>query len=92
MVSVTRFPDTEQAIGWTNDSDCGLASSVWTQDASRAMGVAKKLQYGCTWINTHFMRVDELRHGRLKSSGYGKDLSMYALADYCVARHVMVKM
>jgi aminobutyraldehyde dehydrogenase len=89
VVSVETFSTDEEALTRANETIYGLAASVWTRDSARSLTVPRKLDFGTVWVNSHLVIATEMPWGGFKGSGYGRDLSSYALDDFSRTKHVM---
>ncbi|GAA3704041.1 gamma-aminobutyraldehyde dehydrogenase [Arthrobacter ginkgonis] len=90
VVSIETFTDEDDAIARANEVPYGLAASVWTKDSACSLDVPKKLHFGTVWVNSHLVLASEVPWGGFKGSGYGRDLSIYALEDFSRTKHVMI--
>ncbi len=89
VVSVETFSDDQEAVIRANETIYGLAASVWTKDSARSLTLPRKLDFGTVWVNSHLVIATEMPWGGFKGSGYGRDLSSYALEDFSRTKHVM---
>lgn len=89
VVTIETFEDEAEAVKRANEVPFGLAASVWTSHAQRSHRMASALDAGTVWVNSHLVLATEMPWGGFKGSGYGRDLSSYALDDYSRTKHVM---
>jgi len=91
VITVCRFSDEDEAVGWANGTEYALGSSVWTRDHGRATRMARRLDAGTVWLNCHSVLAAEMPHGGTRSSGFGTDLSLQSMEDYTRLKHVMTR-
>jgi aminomuconate-semialdehyde/2-hydroxymuconate-6-semialdehyde dehydrogenase len=90
VVTITPFDNEEEVIGYANDTDYGLASSVWTQNLNRAHRVAERISTGTVWVNCWLVRDLRVPFGGMKASGIGREGGVEALHFFTEAKNVCI--
>jgi aminobutyraldehyde dehydrogenase len=90
VVTVETFSTEDEAVRRANGTPYGLSASIWTTDAARAIDLPRKIDAGTVWVNCHLVLANDVPWGGFKGSGYGRDLSLYALQDYSRTKHVQI--
>ncbi|WP_231444259.1 aldehyde dehydrogenase family protein [Brevibacterium zhoupengii] len=90
VVTIETFETEDEALERANEVPYGLAASVWTKDSARSLDIPRQLDFGTVWVNSHLVLAAEVPWGGFKGSGYGRDLSIYALNDFSRTKHVQI--
>jgi aminomuconate-semialdehyde/2-hydroxymuconate-6-semialdehyde dehydrogenase len=90
VVTITPFDSEEEVIGYANDTEYGLASSVWTQNLSRAHRVAEQIHTGTVWVNCWLVRDLRVPFGGMKQSGVGREGGEEALRFFTEPKNVCI--
>jgi len=90
VACVSKFSDINEAVELANNSDFGLASSIWTKDKTKAQDLAKQINAGTVWINTYGMFYNEAPYGGFKQSGFGKELGKEGFLEYTCLKNVII--
>ena len=91
-IPVTTYDTLEEAITRANNTQFGLCASVWGRDTEKAFDVARRIEAGQVWVNTHgVLAINHLApYGGVKQSGWGRELGTEGMDALLETKHVSI--